>query len=288
MTTLEELLFKLTYCKGIGIIKKWQLVDFAVRFQRFDFTPNEVIEIIGATKYTPVVKESWRKMTKEFIQQKMNSQQFMTYFSPEYPVLLKQILQPPLLLFYQGNIDLLQLPLMAFVGARDATEYGRRIIERFVPKVVQKNYAIISGLAKGIDSYSHHAAIQAEGYTVGVIGTGVDRCYPREVFPIYSEMKENHLIISEYPEGTGAKKFHFPMRNRIIAGLCHGVCVIEAKERSGSLITAQLALDAGREVFAFPGEVISGRSNGCHRLIQYGAKCVVKAADIFDELPDFD
>ncbi|MGX7131727.1 MULTISPECIES: DNA-processing protein DprA [Enterococcus] len=288
MTTIEEFIFRLTYCKGLGIVGKWKMVQFAMKFQQMAFSAQEVVEIVGVNNYSQVIKESWQKLTPDFIQEQAAKQKFITFFSEDYPVLLKEIPHPPLILFYEGHIQRLQLPLLAVVGARDASSYGRRLVEQFVPGLVRENYGIISGLAKGIDSYSHHGTIQAEGYTIGVVGTGVDQCYPKEAFPIYSEMKENHLIISEYPKGTGAKKHHFPMRNRIIAGLCQGICVIEAKERSGSLITAQLALENGREVFAFPGDLLNGRSTGCHRLIQDGAKCVVTLADILEELPNFE
>src|SRR5699024_8823103 len=139
----------------------------------------------------------------------------------------------------------------------------------------------------GVDRFSHELAIRSGGKTIGVVGCGLDICYPREVSDLFFEMKKNHLILSEYPLGTPIKRYHFPMRNRIIAGLSDGTCVVEAKERSGSLITAQLALEAGKEVFAVPGEILSGQSNGCHHLIQDGAKCVYRIEDILEELPQY-
>lgn len=287
MDTLEQLIRKLIFVKGLGITKKWRVIKTAVRVGIYDFTATEIIRIAGYSKYSGLVATSWKELTPERIAEAIGGQSLILYTDPGYPELLQKIPDPPLGLFYVGDRDLLQHPLIAFVGARDADDYGRKIVDAFVPSLVQENYTIISGLAKGIDSYSHHAAIQAEGHTIAVVGTGVDVCYPREVYPIYSEMRENQLIISEYPAGTTPKKYHFPMRNRIIAGLSTGLCVIEAKERSGSLITAQQALDYGREVFSFPGEVLSGRSNGCHRLIQDGAKCVIDLKDILEELPVF-
>lgn len=284
----EELLVKLAFCKGISISKKWEVVRYADSIQRYEFSAPELIQLLRLKKFAILFQESWQRLTPEDLAEKKKKQLFITYLDERYPSLLRTIPQPPLLLFYKGRLDLLQRPMIGFVGARDASDYGRRLVEYFVPKLVQENFTIVSGLAKGIDSYSHHATIQSEGYTIGVVGTGVDRCYPREVYPIYAEMGENHLILSEYPNGTEPKKYHFPMRNRIIAGICQGVCVIEAKERSGSLITAQLALESGREVFAFPGDVLNGRSTGCHRMIQDGAKCVITLQDILEELPSFE
>lgn len=283
----EMFVLKLIFTKGLGIVNQWKIMRIAETLGIYDFTPGEIGEIVGPSKFLGVIKTSWRELQPEKIRQLVGTQEVIFYHDLRYPRQLLELPQPPLALFYVGNFELLTHPMIGFVGARDATAYGKQIVENFIPQLVAENYAIVSGLAKGIDSYSHHSAIQAEGYTIAVVGCGVDICYPKEVFPIYSEMKENHLIVSEYPAGTTPKKHHFPMRNRIIAGLCQGLVVVEAKERSGSLITAQQALENGREVFAIPGEIISGRSNGCHRLIQDGAKCVITPQDILEELPLF-
>ena len=284
---MEELLYKLIYCEGLGIVGKWRLLHFAMKFDYTDFNIDEVIKITNTSGNKGVLKESWQTLTTEWLQEKRNTQKSISFFSERYPESLKNIAQPPLALFYEGNIDLLEYPSIAMVGARLATPYASQVLYQLIPKLVLEKLVIVSGLAKGVDRLSHELAILAGGKTIGVIGCGLDRCYPKEVSDLFQEMKQKQLVLSEYPLGTPIKKHHFPMRNRIIAGLTQGTCVIEAKERSGSLITAQLALDNGKEVFAIPGEILSGQSSGCHRLIQDGAKCVYRMEDILEELPQY-
>ena len=284
---MEELLYKLIYCEGLGIVGKWRLLHFAMKFDYTDFNIDEVIKITNTSGNKGVLKESWQTLTTEWLQEKRNTQNSISFFSERYPESLKNIAQPPLALFYEGNIDFLEYPSIAMVGARLATPYASQVLYQLIPKLVLEKLVIVSGLAKGVDRLSHELAILAGGKTIGVIGCGLDRCYPKEVSDLFQEMKQKQLVLSEYPLGTPIKKHHFPMRNRIIAGLTQGTCVIEAKERSGSLITAQLALDNGKEVFAIPGEILSGQSSGCHRLIQDGAKCVYRMEDILEELPQY-
>ena len=284
---MEELLYKLIYCEGLGIVGKWRLLHFAMKFDYTNFNIDEMIKITNTSGNKGVLKESWQRLTTEWLQEKRNRQKSVSFFSERYPESLKNIAQPPLALFYEGNIDFLEYPSIAMVGARLATPYASQVLYQFIPKLVLENLVIVSGLAKGVDRLSHELAILAGGKTIGVIGCGLDRCYPKEVSNLFQEMKQKQLVLSEYPLGTPIKKHHFPMRNRIIAGLTQGTCVIEAKERSGSLITAQLALDNGKEVFAIPGEILSGQSSGCHRLIQDGAKCVYRMEDILEELPQY-
>lgn len=284
---MEELLYKLIYCEGLGIVGKWRLLHFAMKFDYTDFNIDEMIKITNTSGNKGVLKESWQTLTTEWLLEKRNTQKSISFFSERYPESLKNIAQPPLALFYEGNIDFLEYPSIAMVGARLATPYASQVLYQFIPKLVLENLVIVSGLAKGVDRLSHELAILAGGKTIGVIGCGLDRCYPKEVSNLFQEMKQKQLVLSEYPLGTPIKKHHFPMRNRIIAGLTQGTCVIEAKERSGSLITAQLALDNGKEVFAIPGEILSGQSSGCHRLIQDGAKCVYRMEDILEELPQY-
>lgn len=283
----EELLLKLVYCEGIGIIGKWRLIHFALKYECFDFTFEEVIQITNTRSNRGVLKEFWQKTTPDWVKEQLSGQNYLSFFSEKYPESLKNSPNPPLVLFYEGDLSLLEYPLMAMVGARLATPYASQVLGKLIPPLVEKNQVIVSGLAKGVDRFSHELAIYYGGKTIGVVGCGLDSCYPREVFELFSKMKQDHLVLSEYPRGTPVRKHHFPMRNRIIAGLSQGTCVIEAKEQSGSLITAQLALESGKEVFAIPGEIISGQSSGCHRLIQDGAKCVYQIEDILEELPQY-
>lgn len=285
----EFFLLKLALIQGAGIISKWHIFEYAQKHQYFNFTANELRPLLSKRCDAFVFCNDWNFLTKEVLQQKLSGQKYITLDSPFYPERLRQLPQPPFVLFYEGNINLLQQEkIIAFVGSRNVSSYGQEIVKKFVPPLTTRNYTIVSGLAKGVDSCSHLAAMQSFGNTIGVVGCGLDICYPKEVFSIYWEMLKKQLVISEYPYGTPVRKYHFPMRNRIIAGLAQAVCVIEARAKSGSLTTAQLALDTGKEVFAFPGDILNGRSTGCLQLIQDGAKCVISLKDILEELPNFE
>ncbi|MHC5268022.1 DNA-processing protein DprA [Enterococcus sp. LJL98] len=284
---LEELLLKLVFTEGIGTIGKWRLMRFARKHEWTDFTFEEALQITQAKNQRGLFKESWQRTTASWLSEQLSTQPYLSFFSERYPESLKNIADPPLALFYAGNLDLLDYPLFAIVGARLATPYASQVLAKLIPALLAEKQVIVSGLAKGVDRFSHELALYYGGKTIGVVGCGLDICYPREVYDLFNKMKSEQLVLSEYPAGTPVRKHHFPMRNRIIAGLAQGTCVIEAKERSGSLITAQLALDSGKEVFAVPGEIISGQSNGCHRLIQDGAKCVYQITDILEELPQY-
>lgn len=285
----EFFLLKLALIKGAGIITKWRIFEYAQTHQCFNFTASELRPLLSKRCDPFVFCNDWNFLTKEVLQQKLDGQKYITLDSPLYPKRLKEIPQPPFVLFYEGNIRLLQEEkIIAFVGSRNVSSYGREVVKKFVPLLAARGFTIVSGLAKGVDSCSHLTAMQAFGQTIGVVGCGLDICYPKEVFTIYWEMLKKQLVISEYPYGTPVRKYHFPMRNRIIAGLSQAVCVVEARARSGSLTTAQLTLDSGKEVFAFPGDILNGRSTGCLQLIQDGAKCVISIKDILEELPNFE
>ena len=199
-----------------------------------------------------------------------------------YPEYLREIYNPPVLLFYQGDIKLLAMEKIAFVGSRACSKQGITSIQKII-KELGNQFVVISGLARGIDTACHLAAIKNGGRTISVIGTGLDVSYPRENEQLQSFIAKNHLIITEYGPGEQALKYHFPDRNRIIAGLSRGVVVSEAKRRSGSLITCERAMESGRDVFAIPGNISDGLSDGCHHLIQEGAKLVYQGQDILSE-----
>ena len=211
----------------------------------------------------------------------------ITILDREYPPLLKEIHDPPAVLFAMGNLSLLQKPALAIVGARDADEYALRALDRILPALINGEIVIISGLAKGTDTMAHSRAIAHGGDTIAVIGGGFFHIYPSENKRLAERIAREHLLLSEYPPVRRPEKWHFPMRNRIISGLSWGTLVVQAKERSGSLITADFALEEGREVFAFPGPVDSVLSEGTNRLIQQGAKLVANSTDIMDEMPVF-
>lgn len=194
----------------------------------------------------------------------------INYLDSNYPQILRTIYNPPALLYFKGDIALLKTDCLAIVGSRQATDYSFRCIGGLVPRLVNR-YTIVSGLAKGVDSWAHQHALNNHGKTIAVIGSGLDIAYPKENLALQQEIMNNGLVISEYPPRTPIRKFHFPQRNRIIAGLSQKVIVTEAKKRSGSLITADLALENNREVLAIPGRIDVSLSAGCNSLIEQGA-----------------
>ncbi|MES2604526.1 MAG: DNA-processing protein DprA [Pseudomonadota bacterium] len=203
----------------------------------------------------------------------------------DYPELLATCIDPPPQLFVRGDVSLLQLPQIAIVGSRKPTADGRRHARNFAGALVKRGYQITSGLALGIDAESHRGALEHGGKTIAVLGTGLANIYPPTHDTLADQIAEHGALVSELPPQAGPDPWHFPERNRIISGLSHGVLVVEAAERSGSLITARLAAEQGREVFAIPGSINNPMARGCHRLIRQGAKLIEKADEIFEELP---
>lgn len=204
--------------------------------------------------------------------------------SPDYPLLLARAPSPPLALFVDGNPDALWYPQIAVVGSRSPTAGGRENTRAFTRAFVKSGLAVTSGLASGVDTEAHHSALEAGGLTVAVIGTGPDRCYPPANRELAARIAAGGCVVSEFLPGTEARREHFPRRNRVIAGLSLGVLVIEAAERSGALITARLAGDAGRDVFAVPGSIHNPLARGCHRLIRQGAALVESASEVAEAL----
>ena len=209
----------------------------------------------------------------------------VTQQSPFYPNLLKQISNPPLALFAVGNLELLATPQIAMVGTRNPTASGLSNASEFAKSLVEAGYTITSGLAIGIDGESHRSALQNGGNTIAVMGTGPDRVFPAHHRELAHLIAQNGLIVSERLPGSRHDQGAFPQRNRIIAGLSLGTLVVEAAKKSGTLITANLSAESGREVFAIPGSIHSSQSKGCHKLIKQGAKLVECLEDILEDLP---
>jgi DNA processing protein len=203
---------------------------------------------------------------------------------PAYPPTLRTMHDPPPLLYVKGRIELLHAPGVAIVGSRNATPQGLEDAEHFARTLASAGLTVISGLALGIDGAAHRGALDGRGGTVAVIGTGADIVYPAGHRALAHSLAARGAIVSEWPLGTPARREHFPQRNRLIAGLSRGVLIIEAALRSGSLITARLANEMGREVFAVPGSIHAPLSRGCHQLIKEGAKLTETPEDIFEEL----
>jgi DNA processing protein len=210
--------------------------------------------------------------------------QVIGLFDPRYPALLKEIPDPPPILFVRGDTELLSRPQLAMVGSRNPSASGTQLAHDFAGSLSQHGLIITSGLALGIDAASHQGALDAGGATIAVAGTGLDRIYPARHKQLGHHIVEHGALVSEFPPGTPPIASNFPRRNRIISGLSLGTLVIEAALKSGSLITARLANEQGREVFAIPGSIHNPLAKGCHALIQQGAKLAMETNDILEEL----
>ena len=201
-----------------------------------------------------------------------------------YPPSLAAIVDPPPVLWTRGSLDGLNLPAVAVVGSRAASPYALEVAQRLGADLAARGLAVVSGLARGVDSAAHRGAVSAGGSTIAVLGCGADIVYPAEHAPLVRAIKPHGLIVSELAPGTPPLPHFFPQRNRIISGLARAVVVVEAGEKSGSLITARCALEQGRDVMAVPGNILTGRNRGGHALLKDGAKIVETADDIFEEL----
>lgn len=208
----------------------------------------------------------------------------LTLADAAYPQALLTAADPPVLLYAKGDIGLLNRPAFAIVGSRNATKQGEANAEAFAQALAGAGLTIVSGLAAGIDAAAHRGALKETAATIAVVGTGCDRIYPARNEGLAREIAAKGVIVSEFPVGTPPLAANFPRRNRIIAGLARGCLVVEAAQQSGSLITARLSAEAGREVFAIPGSIHSPQSRGCHALIKQGAKLVESAQDVLEEL----
>ena len=204
--------------------------------------------------------------------------------SPNYPTRLNDLYDPPSCIYTLGNVQLLRRPMIAIVGSRAASPQGLSHAYFFAQSLARSGVLIISGLARGIDGAAHKGSLAEESQTLAVCGTGLDITYPKEHFGLAQQIAQQGLLVSEFMPGTGPRPFHFPKRNRIIAALSLGVVVIEAAKNSGSLITARIAADLGREIFALPGNIHDGHFAGCHQLIQQGAKLVCKPREVLEEI----
>lgn len=206
---------------------------------------------------------------------------YTTLFSDDYPKMLKEINCPPFVLYYYGDISLVNQKTIGIVGMRDVSEYGRTATKFFTTDLVRENYVIVSGMARGIDGIAHKCAIDNHGYTIAVLGTGIEYCYPMENRDIYEELKKHYLVMSEYPAKVAPAKKLFPFRNRIVAGLSQSVLITEAKSQSGTMITAGYALEQGKEVYCVPSRF--NDFSGCNELIKQGAKLVLSVKDITED-----
>lgn len=253
----------------------------------FEASMRQLMELEGIDQKTALrIKDGPDEgfVKRQLEQIKRHDVEILTYWDDSYPVRLKKIYDPPAFLFIKGNKDILEKTALAIVGTRTPTSYGKMITERFCSELVQNNFAIISGFARGIDSIAHATAIRHDGGTIAVLGNGIDQVYPPENIKLIPNLLKKGAIITEYPMGTKPDAINFPKRNRIISGISVGVLIPEAGSRSGAIITAMYAADQNREVFAVPGPITSGKSSGTNKLIKEGAVLVEGVEDILAEL----
>jgi len=274
---------------GLGSVAMKSLLD---RFQEperiFKASISELQETGGVRKDVAVaIAEKRRSGDPEKEIKKAESQgvRILTYSDPAYPGLLKEIHDPPMVLYIKGEDIPDNRIFIALVGSRNATPYGLKAAEKIGQGLARRGVGVASGMARGIDSSSHWGCLEGKGFTIAVLGTGIDIIYPPSNKKLYDQIAERGAIISEFPMGSPPVPNNFPMRNRIISGLSKGTVIVEATKNSGSLITASLALEQGREVFAVPGSISSFKSAGCHYLIKQGAAALIENSDdILDAL----
>ncbi len=280
---------RLSLTKGIGNETARKLLSvFGLPSQIFSTEFSQLVEHIPAKLAHALLQapndamKAQIALTQQWLQQSGNH--LLSLADTEYPAQLLTIPDPPLLLYAKGRIDLLHVDTIAVVGSRNATAQGVLNAEKFSECLSDAGICISSGLAAGIDAAAHTGALRGKGATIAVIGTGADIVYPARNRQLAHQIVDQACLLSEYPLGTPAIAGNFPRRNRIISGLAKGVLVVEAAAQSGSLITARMAAEQGREVFAIPGSIHSPLAKGCHQLIKQGAKLVESAQDILDEL----
>ena len=269
-------------CLGRRLYRLFGSVD-----QIFKTPINELYKIEGigpelAKRISSFDPEKQLKKEKELMG--LHGIDFLTIDDPDYPESLHHIFDPPLVLYIKGHFLSYDKISLAVVGSRRPTLYGKSVAQDIAKKLAAKGLTIISGMARGIDTKAHRGALAGHGRTIAVLGSGLDRVYPPENKSLMDAISVNGAVISEFPMGTEPYKQNFPLRNRIISGMTLGTLVIEAGAVSGALITARLALDQGREVFAVPGPINSWASKGTNGLIKQGAKLVEDEEDIFEEL----
>ena len=274
----------LSLINGLGSRRKMKLLEIYKTPEKiYNLSKEQLLKIkgIGEEVVKNIVVSKNQKLLNYHIKyMKENNIRIINICEKNYPQVLKEIYDRPISLYIKGNTNILNNKSIAIVGCRDCTNYGRSAAKYFAYNLTKKNINIVSGLAKGVDSYAHIGSLST-GNTIAVLGNGLDTIYPKENTELAKEIiKNGGTIISEYPCGTKPNKMNFPARNRIISGMCDGIIVIEAKEKSGTLITVDFALEQGRDVFVIPGNINSVNSVGTNELIKQGAKLVTTYEEI--------
>ena len=276
----------LSMIKGLGPIRLNNLIKrFKNPYEIWNASKQELSQVKGIGKIAGKIVKQRKKININKIKKQLNKNniKYKTIEDDNFPSILKNIYDPPPILYYKGNFDFTQTGI-AIVGSRRCTNYGKNIAKKIAYKLVQRGITIISGMARGIDTCSHLGAVEGGGKTIAVLGSGLDVIYPPENKKLFREIQKNGLVLSEFPPGVEPLAQNFPRRNRIISGLAKGVLVVEASDNSGSLITSDLALEQGKEVFAVPGNINRAQSQGTNDLIKKGAKMVTNVSDILEEI----
>ena len=277
----------LTSVEGVGSVAFRNLLSVYGSPRRvFEAALPELEQAAGLNHKTARnIKEfrGWERARAELARAEREGVSIVTCRDPAYPERLRRIYDPPPLLYIKGRLDAAEIPV-AVVGSRNASPYGRYVTERLCRELPQRGVTVVSGLARGIDTCAHRGALAGRGRTIAVMGCGIDVVYPPENRKLHGEIASSGAVVTEFPFGTEPDRPHFPARNRIISGLSLGVLIVEAGEKSGSLITARCALDQNREVFAVPGSIDLPGSRGVNRLLRQGAKLVENVEDILEEI----
>ena len=259
---------------------------FDSAIQIFKAKPSELSKTGLDSSIVNTIQEKKSSLNPEAEWQRLKNLNinFITWQDDLYPKILKEIYNPPFILYYKGNISLLNETCLAIVGTRKITGYGQQILPKIAEPLINHGITIVSGLALGIDALAHKTALENNGKTIAVLGSGLDNIYPAKNQCLAQKIIDQGLVISEYSPEAKPLKYHFPYRNRIISGLSLGTIVIEGTKDSGSLITAKYALDQNREIFAVPGNILASTSEGTNKLIKMGARPITSADDILESL----
>ena len=287
---LNEVRERLIHLHGIPLITRkmlYQLLEKDSSLKKiYSMTATEISSLfsIPKEKSINIKKQLHHYNILQFSESNKSKYCIITIYDDDYPSQLKNLYDAPLVLYALGNTSLLNRhPSLSVIGTRFPSSEGIPKLNVIVSPLIRQGWVIVSGMAYGIDSAAHLLTTRLKGETIAVLGSGFHHVYPRENIPLFNEMIKSGLVISEYPPDTPARKYHFPERNRIISGLTNATLVIEAKKKSGTLITVDQALEQGKEVYAVPGSPLIKQTEGCHQMIQDGAKLVTNATDILED-----
>ena len=286
-TEEKESLYLLSHVPGVGAVTLHKIREMFGTFGKAWHMDSQKLEKTGILKEKQIralenIRSSESVIRKQYQSLAEHGILFLAYFEDDYPDRLKPYRDCPAGLFVKGHLPRAGVPTAAIVGARNCTGYGKEMAEKLGRELAETGVQIISGLAAGVDSSAHRGCLEAGGETYAVMGCGVNICYPRENYGLFSKIETSGGILSEFLPGTPPSAGNFPMRNRILSGLSDAVIVVEARQKSGSLITADLALEQGKEVFAVPGRITDPLSTGCNRLLQMGAAVCLGVEDVLE------